>query len=355
MILDINELFQLAKTDLHPHPLSHLDKAQLDVWLKVVEKEIRKIKQSLEPLPKEKKLKKSIRGLVQTMDLLISYDREPSLQPFYHALLKMLDQLLTALRSDPSSTLDEKAPELHRKTLIHASQEILQSFNQPDIPIQHLLTQPFRELPLKSVYSFQQMDYLRSLLPHLLTNLLENNEDQLLQSVIQYNLNSLGVYQYFSDKFSTELEALETTQGKLGYLAYHYKTLSQLPVLPEMEYKKKNPPLKEWICHWLAVEISYRLFSQSTVPHHSSKLQVGLSVPQLAYLFKLFMKSGIISTENTMETLRTVINTFSTQKTKVISLESLRRKFYDSDEGAKNQVKALLQQLLKIAQQQEEP
>ena len=77
------------------------------------------------------------------------------------------------------------------------------------------------------------------------------------------------------------------------------------------------------------------------------KIELSLSVSQLALLLRASMDSGLITNENKTAVLRCIVCFVRTGKTESISLESLRKKFYEAERGTKDAVKDLLMDLFK--------
>lgn len=76
------------------------------------------------------------------------------------------------------------------------------------------------------------------------------------------------------------------------------------------------------------------------------KLNTKLSVPQLAYLTKIFIESGVLQNRNQREVLKFLAQFVRTKKAENISAESLRSKFYNVEENTKETVKDVLIGLL---------
>lgn len=77
------------------------------------------------------------------------------------------------------------------------------------------------------------------------------------------------------------------------------------------------------------------------------KIQLGISVSQLAILIRAAIDAGIILNENKTAVLKCIVCFMSTIKTETISVESLRKKFYEAERGSKDSVKDLLMEMFK--------
>ena len=77
------------------------------------------------------------------------------------------------------------------------------------------------------------------------------------------------------------------------------------------------------------------------------KIQLGISVSQLAIFIRAAIDAGIITNENKTAVLKCIVCFMSTTKAETISVESLRKKFYEAERRSKDSVKDLLMEMFK--------
>jgi hypothetical protein len=77
------------------------------------------------------------------------------------------------------------------------------------------------------------------------------------------------------------------------------------------------------------------------------KMQLGISDAQLGVFLRAAMDAGIITNENKTAVLRCVVLFVNTHKSDSISVESLRKKFYEAERSTKDSVKDLLMEMFK--------
>jgi hypothetical protein len=76
------------------------------------------------------------------------------------------------------------------------------------------------------------------------------------------------------------------------------------------------------------------------------KIQLSISVPMLALLLKMFIKSGIIVNENKADVFRIIAEHFTTRKSERISYDSLRGKYTNTPPAAYHQLRSILTKML---------
>ena len=88
---------------------------------------------------------------------------------------------------------------------------------------------------------------------------------------------------------------------------------------------------------------SPQLKEPGSVPNNQvQKIQVSLSVAQLAYMFRVLTELGIVKNKNLSELMRFLTNNVSTPKAKDISFDSLEVKFYNPDHSTKVSVQDVI-------------
>lgn len=179
---------------------------------------------------------------------------------------------------------------------------------------------------------------------------------QLINVSLYLNFNAHNLLAYCIQAIKDEYQQHNTLAGQLESLAFIYKTINQTQVKPSFSYKPKFKPLKNSLIEWLDEEMSFlekrRQLSlnfsvrKNQALHQDIKLTTNLSVPQLAYLLKVFVETGIILNKNQREIIRFVSSGFRTKKAETVSADSLRSKFYNIEDNTRNTVKDILINML---------
>lgn len=72
------------------------------------------------------------------------------------------------------------------------------------------------------------------------------------------------------------------------------------------------------------------------------KIKTELTVPQLAYIFRLLLDLGIFKQRKRTDIMKFISDNFKTHNVEEISINSLRSKYYTTDEGSKQVIKDIL-------------
>ena len=185
----------------------------------------------------------------------------------------------------------------------------------------------------------------------------ELNEVRFVQFLISQNFNSPHFFTFLTNQITSDLNNEDDPiHQRIVLESYQKKYNIVLPCLTK-EYKIGFPSIVDLVSNWINREIKYckkrqKLFNPAQTTLISKeinsiqKIETSLSVPQLACLFKMLSKSGIITNPVKTEMLEVVSKAFKTKKTEVIALESLHNKFYNTEDKTRETVKQLLKQVV---------
>lgn len=187
------------------------------------------------------------------------------------------------------------------------------------------------------------------------------SEEQVSKLLYQTNFNSFELLQYKTKNIQLNTEKFIDYSDKVDYLYHSLKTVNQRQCKQHIAYDSLLPSLKNQLTAWLEEEINYlnkklqvitkpvspNLFTQ----HEKVKIQVNLSVGQLAYFHKLMFDSEMIAHKNQRDVLRHISESYSTSKVTDISLESLSNKYYVQEQSDIDSVKGFIIQMLNKTKQ----
>jgi hypothetical protein len=209
--------------------------------------------------------------------------------------------------------------------------------------------------------SLKSLIYFKLLLTNLKELIDKNlfNEDVISKCLFQINLNSTGFFYYLSSKIMSEINAISDKAGKIERLNYFLKVYKQEQITEEASYTE-NANIKKQITAWLKEEIkfiSYRIYNDINPDLITAylddiveeKLEINLSVNQIAYFLKLGVEAKIITNNNKEEVFRIISKFVSSKKSQNISSISLNRKFYETDNNTVNAVKEHLIKMINLA------
>jgi len=207
--------------------------------------------------------------------------------------------------------------------------------------------------------SYERLSYMQLLQAELSQiEWSDSNSERIRQAfvntLVKSNFNEKAFVDYYSEHISGALTACETLTDKVDQLGYFVKVMNQTHVMPNVVYNPSMPGIKEQLLEWLAHELDYvQLKLQLGVASKNDlvikkdfKLIFDMSVANLAFLFKLFIETGIIQNKNASEVIRFLTKFVKTKKSETVSYESFRIKYYNTESGTKDAVKKILQSLV---------
>ncbi|MBX2896792.1 MAG: hypothetical protein KF763_15205 [Cyclobacteriaceae bacterium] len=177
-----------------------------------------------------------------------------------------------------------------------------------------------------------------------------------LRNLLYYlNYNSIKSFAYHTSYIDTLLSSSETRSEMIERLSFILKKINQTQVKPAIAYNIQAPALKTQLTGYIVEEIDHlqRIQQLGQLPDKASdvwanfKIQVSLSVAQIACLVRLLVEMRIITNNNVSELLRFIAKICISKKVEVISYDSLRSKYYNVEQGTTDAVKAILAKLIK--------
>ena len=224
--------------------------------------------------------------------------------------------------------------------------------------------------PLKKIQksnepvSFNRLIYIKKLCKQINDSCLScsvNTTNCKLRTDLFYlNFNSYRFFSFLTWEIKQEYIEKDTICGQIEELSYQLKQINQVQVQPDFTYKPEQKSLKEQLLSWLIEEISYleKKRELSSAISKDNKVQFNKdfkivtenSVSQVAYFLKLLVEVGAITNKNQRELLQFFAANVKTKQTSQISPESLRTKFYHTNEGTIEAVKDTIIKLLNEVQ-----
>ncbi|MEC7753716.1 MAG: hypothetical protein VYB44_06775 [Bacteroidota bacterium] len=322
--------------------------------------------------------------LIRLTDHLLSYiseeekrkvydiSGEENLNNLYKSVYVCLEELITYIEKYFSKYFNQEAkiPNSYNIIAIRDIREKLHSvessFNAKELHkrLLFLVLLPLKRY-IKGKYvddiSFRRLIYLKTLLKELSewSNSDFEKDDlnqKLICAMVYLNYNSYKFFTLCTEHIKAIYQQEDTLCSQIEKLAWFYKNINQAQEKPGFAYKPKYKSLKDSIIEWIDEEMSFLEKRQQLTlniavkPSESLpddfKLNTKLSVPQLAYLIKIFIESGVLQNRNQREVLKFLAQFVRTKKAESISAESLRTKYYNVEENTKEAVKDILIELL---------
>jgi hypothetical protein len=208
--------------------------------------------------------------------------------------------------------------------------------------------------------TYYNLKYLTKFTSDLLVLKEQSEENQLFSSLkirlFYLNFNALSFFNYFTNEIRESVLNIETYCGKIEKLAWFHKEVNQLPLKKSIAYNQNQKSIHDLVSHWIIEEMCFleKSFELSTTQIKDSKNSISpvvkiltnLSVPQIAYLLKIFVETEILNSQNDSELIKNIAAITRTKKAVNISSESLRVKYYSVEEKVKDEVKDIIIKLL---------
>lgn len=256
--------------------------------------------------------------------------------------------------------LDAKAPEsyiaLSAAEFVKEHARLQESFHRQDMDRQlsSLLLSPLKRFiaySVKETLTYRDIIYAKGIILELNQAIEKNPSSERMRGLLIYlNYNSIKYFDYYTNFLRTQIVNLSSENEQIEKLSFYLKSLNQAPVKPGLVYKKTVNSLKEQVVDWLAEEIAYYEKINDLWKVNNSlgegvpkdfKLQADLSLSQLAFLTKLFIESKVFVNKNTSDVLRFFASNTNV-KNKAILYESLRVRYYNTEESIRKNVRTLL-------------
>ncbi|MBO9683177.1 MAG: hypothetical protein J7502_11005 [Flavisolibacter sp.] len=120
-----------------------------------------------------------------------------------------------------------------------------------------------------------------------------------------------------------------------------------ITMLVELLTKEELLHFKQALLQDLALLLKGEALPVNSEEFGFEKIRLNISVSQLALLIRAAMDAGVIINDNKTAVLKCVALFMRTDKIENISVESMRKKFYEADRSSKDSVKDLLMEMFK--------
>ena len=265
---------------------------------------------------------------------------------------------------------DAKAPEAYititKKDLLSNFDELRNSLadKSGDSRITDVMLYAIRKViddDQKSEITYRKVMYAKALQKEL-SNLLSNSKqesdinEELRNLMYYFNYNSMKSFTYHTHYIDILLSQTESRTEMIEKLSYILKKINQVQIKPGIGYNMNAPTLKIQLNNYLIEEIEHlqrvhQLTSASGLKPldallSSVKIQLELSVAQIAYLIKVLIEVDIIVNRNVTELLRFLSRFLVSKKAETVSFDSLRAKYYNVEQGTQVAVRKLLLKMM---------
>ena len=177
-------------------------------------------------------------------------------------------------------------------------------------------------------------------------------EKELLQFLISYNYNTSPFFEYITGQVILLLSYEEDPKMQIQTLTSYMNELERVPICVEKGFSYDFKSIKNMLAKWLSQEVEHSKdkigLGFSVIPKSSTKeakLEMNLSIAQIAYIIKLLYKKGIITNSNQIEVINIVRNVVRSKRAQDISFNSFNSKYYNIEDNTKESVLAMFAEL----------
>jgi len=197
-----------------------------------------------------------------------------------------------------------------------------------------------------SPISYCAAEYLMALTETLAVTIDFEDSRDLTHSVTEVlfylNFNHSSFCQWYQDSVGTKKESLRP-RDQLPMLTKQLRILKSIPVMLTIGFDLKIPPVNEQLENWLNEYIRHQTFQfELSNTDQPEKLELTLTVAQLALLIRLLYEEGIFALKNIAALLRFFSGHFMSKKQEHISYSSMNKLYYSGDQFTGYAVRELL-------------
>ncbi len=169
------------------------------------------------------------------------------------------------------------------------------------------------------------------------------DSDTLIIRLIELGFNRYEFIKYVTNDLENKSQSLPTILY-LEHLQEKRKEWEQCIICENRIFDKELEPAHVSLMNWLDSEIQFYMvkLEQDNSADQKQKLEVDLSVSQLALMTRLFHESAMSSKTSISEVASYVVENYRTQKSSSISLKSFKNNLYKLDDSTINEVKSKL-------------
>jgi len=184
----------------------------------------------------------------------------------------------------------------------------------------------------------------------------ESDINEELRNLVYYlNYNSIKSFTYHTNYIDVLLAETDSRNDMIERLSFILKRINQAQVKPGIAYNHQAPPLKVQLNSYIIEEIEHleRVHQLGQVsPNKSSdimttfRIQIEMSVAQIAYFLKILIESRVITNQNVAELLRFLSKILVSKKVEIISYDSLRSKYYNIEQSTRDTIRNILLRMI---------
>ncbi|HEY5461665.1 MAG TPA: hypothetical protein VIJ95_00275 [Hanamia sp.] len=355
---------------------SVLTDESIENFIKQSEEEQDKVRTSfLEGMLKRSKLKDKQQWvritqamLIRLIDKLYSYTQSKEIDhkifDLYKILIGHLEDTLNFIKDffGIYFDYDERVPVTYLiislKELscqVKLLQKIVQHYKPYIQALAEILVNNFNKFCLenKNGATYNQLEYQKDLMNHLLTNKTMASEDSISEVLFYFNYNDHDYIAYLKEKLSSLTESLDTIKEKIAALRFEQKTFNQLPKKLIGNLNSNTSSLIDQMNQWIEEEIKFlesdpvQNGTIQSIETEKIYVHVPFKGSEIYLVHKAFIDSGGAPGETYKSLFEKTASHLTNKNQKGFSTESLQKNSDKVDYEAKENVKRFLQKMIR--------
>jgi hypothetical protein len=294
---------------------------------------------------------------------IVNHPPQPlNLSDVQQYVLSVLEGLISIIETQMPLyfNIDAKVTELHNSTMACnfkvGSNLLLKQLKNIDHKLLELILNPFREImhDKKFNLTYRKSNYLNELLVELMKTIEETGPQEitevLKEKLIYLNFNSWRLFRYLVKEMTSRVQEEESLTDKILKYYNYLKFINCTYIKSNAILHKDGKSLKEMLADWLSEEIyvkekEYQFIhgnSENNNPINDFKILMPLSVPQLAYLTRVFVDTGLIQNKKLNDLFNHLSIHIQTKRSENISPKNLSNHFYEPDDKSTEMIKTYM-------------
>ncbi len=174
---------------------------------------------------------------------------------------------------------------------------------------------------------------------------------RMAETLFYMNFNTRGFLNYYTNTIGKKLSAIGDVEEQMGYLKKVLKGNNGKRIRKDIVYRQERGNVRTVIAEWLEDELHYlqathKPSGKKALDGTEYRLQLGITVPVLGFLIRVFTDLKIFRPVVKMDMYRMFARNVSSVRSEEVSPESVKKKAEKPDPVTVETVLALLQSMI---------
>ena len=313
-------------------------------------------------------------GCIRTYERSLEDSPDLELVAFYAVLIAAVRKVLVYIEGQssfcrdlaqfvPNEQLEVQLAELHQENLLlrarYKSREI-------DPALQEILNGHLDRFIGRGACNYRDLQYTKKLMQGLAQSLAQGKSAdytmQLISRLICLNFNKPDFYEYVKASISRRIEDESRPERRSSALRFYSKEIQTLLCKPHIALKPDSETIQTSLLRFLAAELDFyrqgfplsepgAAIEEPAAPsERTKKIRINSNVHEIGTGIQLLMQTKMIASDpaSLKETIRSVVENFSSIGSEEISTVSLTRRVYERDSRSAAKLKKKLEEMIEF-------